>query len=202
MSKTILYGASGHAKVILDAMKLRSIEDIVLVDDNPEIRKLAGYQVVQAKTLNIMEDHLILISIGNNSTRKKIVEKFNGKYFNVIHPSAIIAHTVKVGLGTFIAAGAIINPETVVGNHVIINTSASIDHDCKIGNFVHVAPNATLCGTVRVGEGTLVGAGVTVIPNIKIGKWATIGAGSVIIEDIPDHAVVVGNPGKVIRINA
>jgi len=51
-------------------------------------------------------------------------------------------------------------------------------------------------------EGPHVGAGAVVIPNIIIGKWVTIGAGAVIIKDIPDFAVVVGNPGRVIKINS
>ena len=51
-----------------------------------------------------------------------------------------------------------------------------------------------------MGEGTHIGAGATIIPNLKIGKWATIGAGAVVIKDVPDYAVVVGNPGRIIKI--
>jgi acetyltransferase EpsM len=57
-----------------------------------------------------------------------------------------------------------------------------------------------LCGTVKVGEGTLIGARAIVIPGKKIGKWVTIGAGSVVVKDIPDYAVAVGNPARVIKI--
>jgi acetyltransferase EpsM len=54
---------------------------------------------------------------------------------------------------------------------------------------------------VKVGEGTHIGIGSSVIQGITIGKWVTIGAGAVIIRDIPDFAVVVGNPGKIIKYN-
>ncbi len=54
---------------------------------------------------------------------------------------------------------------------------------------------------MEVGEGTHVGIGACVIQGIKIGKWATIGAGAVIIKDVPDGAVVVGNPAKIIKMN-
>ena len=50
-------------------------------------------------------------------------------------------------------------------------------------------------------QGTLIGAGTVVIPGISIGKWATIGAGSVITKDVPDNAVVVGNPSRVVRVD-
>jgi acetyltransferase EpsM len=63
-------------------------------------------------------------------------------------------------------------------------------------------PRVVLCGNVSVGEGTLIGAGATVIPGIKIGKWVTIGAGAVVVKDIPDYAVAVGNPAKVIKVKS
>ena len=93
----------------------------------------------------------------------------------------------------------VIQPNTTIGKHVIVNTSASIDHDNYIADFVHVAPKVALTGHVEVGEGSFIGAGAVVIPKIKIGKWCTIGAGSVVIKDVPDNAVVVGNPAKIIR---
>jgi len=58
-----------------------------------------------------------------------------------------------------------------------------------------------LAGNVTVGEGSHVGIGASVIQGVTIGKWATIGAGSVIIKDVPDFATVVGNPGRIIKIN-
>ncbi len=90
-------------------------------------------------------------------------------------------------------------PTAVLVNYVIINTGASVDHDNIIGDYCHISPQATLCGNVSVGEGTHIGAGAVVIPGIKIGKWAVIGAGSVIVRDVPDYAVVMGNPGKIKR---
>lgn len=65
----------------------------------------------------------------------------------------------------------------------------------------NISPNAALAGNVTIGEGTHVGMGASIIQGIKIGKWCTIGAGAVIIQDIPDGATVVGNPGKIIKIN-
>jgi len=53
--------------------------------------------------------------------------------------------------------------------------------------------------TVFIGEGTHVGIGASIIQGIKIGKWATIGAGAVVIRDVPDYAVVVGSPARIIK---
>jgi len=195
----ILIGASGHAKVIIDILEKMDDEVAYLVDANPEIKELAGYEVIADSTFEPSEDEEYIISIGSNTIRKRIVEQRKLKFGWAIHPTAILGDDVSVGQGTVVMAGAIVNSSTQIGNHCIINTSASVDHDCRIGDYVHISPNATLCGSIEVGEGTQIGAGATVIPNIKIGKWVTVGAGAVIVRDVPDFSTIVGNPGRIIK---
>lgn len=195
-----LYGASGHAKVILEILELSGIKIHGLFDDNPLIKDIIGYPCFGTFTGKLNPEDKWIISIGNNLQRKQISARYPFSYGIAIHPSSVISSRVIIGEGTVIMGNAIINTGTEIGCHSIINTSASVDHDCKLGDFVHISPNATLCGGVTVGEGTHIGAGATVIPGISIGKWAVIGAGSVIIRDVPDFALVVGNPGKIVRI--
>ena len=141
----------------------------------------------------------VIIAVGNNRERAEIAHFLESDYERAIHPSAIIAPSSKIGVGTVVFAGAIIQPNTTIGKHVIINTAASVDHDNIIGDFAHISPKAALCGHVEVGEGSHVGVGAVVIPKVKIGKWCTIGAGSVVLKDVPDYATVVGNPGRIIK---
>lgn len=194
--KVYLYGASGHAKVVIDIAEKAYVYVPCLIDDNPNINELAGKTVVlSAEGLSPM-----IVTIGDCQIRKRIVEKLgNREYLTLIHPSAVKAETSTLGYGTVVMAGAIINPFASVGNHCIINTGASVDHDCKIHDFVHIAPHSTLCGEVEVGEGTWVGAGTTIIQGIHIGKDCYIGAGSVVVKDIPDNSLCYGNPCKVIK---
>lgn len=194
----ILIGASGHAKVILDILERNNREIKCLVDANPNIKQLCGYKVEHDVDFDFTNQQAIL-SIGSNAIRKKLAEHLPCNFVIGIHPQSVLDSTVSVKEGTVIMAGVVINRDTQVGKHTIINTSSSIDHDCVIEDYAHISPNATLCGTVHVGEGTQIGAGAVVSPNIKIGKWAVIGAGAVVIRDIPDFAVVVGNPGKIIK---
>ena len=140
-----------------------------------------------------------VIAIGDNKTRAELSHKIKAAFKTLVHPSAVISKESSIGEGTVVYAGVVIQPNTTIGKHVIVNTSASIDHDNYIADFVHVAPKVALTGHVEVGEGSFIGAGAVVIPKIKIGKWCTIGAGSVVIKDVPDNAVVVGNPAKIIR---
>lgn len=199
--KMYLFGASGHAKVIVDILRKKSIKVEGFFDDDLSKIELEGIPVIGITEDHTGEQNPCLISIGNNNIRKAVVERLcTAIYATALHPNAVISNPELIGQGTVVMAGVVINPSTRIGAHCIINTSASIDHDCLIDNFVHIAPNATLCGGIEIGEGTLVGSGTTIIPNTKVGKWAVIGAGTVVITDVPDYAVVVGNPGKVIKI--
>lgn len=190
-----LYGASGHAKVIIDILKAAHTEISGLVDDDPDIHELLGYPVFHDKT----DVSPVIVSIGINSIRKKVVERLTGMFGKAVHPLAMVSETVTLGEGTVVMQGAIIQSDTKIGKHCIINTGASVDHECVVEDFVHISPHATLCGNVMVGEGTWIGAGTTVIPGIKIGRWCVVGAGSVVTKDIPDNVLAVGNRCKVVR---
>lgn len=193
-----LYGASGHGKVVLEIAEILNLPIGGFIDQNPKLRSIYGYPVLR----ELPEHGNTFISIGNNLIRKNLAEKLNkNRYIQLIHPQSNISTRSEIGMGSVIMAGATINSGTQIGIHCIINTNASIDHECTIRDFVHISPNVALAGDVSVGEGTHIGIGACVIQGVRIGKWVTIGAGAVIIRDVPDYAVVVGNPGKVIKYN-
>lgn len=198
--KVLLYGGSGHAKVIMECLKASDYSVQGIFDDNPELKSVAGIPVIGTYSTQIFPELPIIISIGNNSIRKKISQKICHSLIISEHPSTLRSPCAVVGAGSVLMHGAILQACVVLGKHCIINTAASVDHECSIADYVHIAPHATLCGNVVVGEGTLIGAGATVIQGIKIGRWVTVGAGTVVIRDVPDYAVIVGNPGKVIKI--
>jgi sugar O-acyltransferase (sialic acid O-acetyltransferase NeuD family) len=197
----ILYGASGHCKVIIDVILSRKKHIIShVVDDNSSKKFLCGYKVIFSNDFKFDKNIKYFIAIGNNQVRKKIAKRLNLNFEILTHKNAYISsNDVILGEGTVIMVHAIINPSVSIGKHCIINSGTIIEHDCKIEDFVHICPGASLAGGVEVGEGSMVGIGSTVIQGIKIGKWATIGAGTVIVEDVPDFAVVVGVPGKIIK---
>lgn len=190
-----LYGASGHAKVIIDILNSQQETIKALIDDNNNLTELCGFPIVHsAKGLSPL-----IISIGNNAIRKKIAEKLNCEFGIGIHSSAIISPSSTIGDGTVVMQGAIVQAEATIGKHCIINTGATVDHECVLEDYVHISPNATLCGNVHVGEGTQIGAGSVVVPGVKIGKWSLVCAGSVVTKDIPDNCMAAGNRCKVLK---
>ena len=194
-----LYGASGHAKVIIDILKSNGLNIGGVFDDNINIKHLMNYSVLGPYDPSIVKGDKLIISIGSNELRAKVAVKVISDFGIAIHKSASVSEFSTINIGSVVMHKAIVQSHATIGKHVIINTAAIVEHDCVIKDFVHVSPNVTLCGNVTVGEGTHIGAGAVVIPGINIGEWSVIGAGAVIIRDIPDCSVVVGNPGRIIE---
>lgn len=194
-----LFGASGHAKVVMDIINCQGDDVGCLFDDNPHCTEIHGIEVFKS-TDKTVEGPLI-VSIGSCKFRKRVAERYEVGFATAVHPTAIISDSVTIGGGSVVMPGVIINAGTIIGEHCIINTKASVDHECRIGDYVHIAPGVTLSGDVEVGECSWIGVGACVKQGIRIGKNCMIGAGSVVVKDIPDNVVAYGNPCRVIRPN-
>lgn len=192
-----IIGAGGHGKVIAEIAELRGERIAYFVDANESIKMLWHYPVVATFPQN---NERVVIAIGDNRVRRAISSTFDAHYISLFHPFSQISSRSKIGEGTVVIGGALINADAHIGRHVIINTNSSVGHDVCLENFVHIAPNVALAGHVHIGEGTFVGMGASVLPGIKIGKWCVIGAGTVVMNDVPDGATVVGNPGKITTV--
>lgn len=193
--RLIIIGASGHGKVVADIAQLNGYEDIVFLDDNESVNECAGFPVV-GKTAEA-PDGEVFVAVGNQEIRKRLMDFYKDWHLpTLIHPNAVVAKDVKIGLGTVVMAGSVINPGSRIGKGVIVNTSSSIDHDCEVGDYCHISVGSHLCGTVVVGEGTWIGAGTTVSNNINICGGCVIGAGAVIIKDITEPGTYVGVPAR------
>jgi sugar O-acyltransferase (sialic acid O-acetyltransferase NeuD family) len=117
----------------------------------------------------------------------------------LVDPTAVVARTTDVGHGSYLNAGVVVGSHTTVGCHVNVNRSASVGHDNTLGFAAALGPGAVTTGDVRVEPAAFVGAGATVLPGVRIGRRAVVGAGAVVTRDVPDHAVVTGNPARVVR---
>lgn len=212
MKKVIGLGAGGHAKVVIEILRL--VGDYELVGLLDSDRALHGTLVESVAVIGD-DDQLVALydqgirhafigvgSAGDLGPRRRLYEKVRSLGFEVIravHPSAVIAASAQLGHGPTVMAGAVINPAARLGDNVIVNTGAIVEHDCVLEDHVHVATGAHLAGTVHVGQGSHIGLGASVRQGIRIGRESVVGAGSVVVDDVPDRVVVVGVPAKILR---
>jgi acetyltransferase EpsM len=199
MTKLMVIGAGGHAKVVVATAVAAGWEIAAILDDD---RARWGGQLIGHVISGPCERGLAdrgtkcVIAVGDNAVRRRLAMAARCQFARLVHPEAVVHASVHIGPGTVVFAGAVVQPDCVLGAHVIVNTSASVDHDCVLGDAVHVAPGARLAGAVQVGDEALIGIGAVVIPSIRVGTASVVGAGAAVVRNVPDRSVVVGVPAR------
>jgi len=118
----------------------------------------------------------------------------------VVDPTAIVANSATMGEGAVVNAGAIVGAKVCLGPFASVNRGVSIGHDVTTEEFVSFGPSCVLGGFVRALAGAFVGAGAVVLPTVRLGRNSIVGAGAVVTTEVPDHAMVVGNPARVVKM--
>ncbi|MFA0962045.1 acetyltransferase [Roseivirga sp. BDSF3-8] len=206
MKPVVIIGYSGHAYVVCDLLEQLGRQIMGYCDKeakavNPFGLRYLGSET-EGSTLREIKNSDIFVSVGDNSIRLKISKFLTGHhctFSTLLHPAAVISAHARIQAGTMAAAGAVVNALAEVGEGVILNSGSIVEHECRVGAYAHIAPGAVLAGNVQVGEGAFVGANAVVKQGIRIGSEAVIGAGAVVIKDVPEGAVVAGNPQRKIR---
>jgi UDP-2-acetamido-3-amino-2,3-dideoxy-glucuronate N-acetyltransferase len=111
-----------------------------------------------------------------------------------------------------IGQNVVVSPEVVIGNNVKIQNNVSVYTGCILEDDVFCGPSIVFTNvvnprshvqrrdeykTTRVKRGASIGANSTIVCGVTIGRYAFIGAGSVVTRDVPDYALMYGNPGKI-----
>lgn len=207
--KIVIIGAGGQARIVYEICSFdRNLEVVAFVDNviHGKDEQIMGIPVVGDHSVlpKLIKDGVksAIVAVGDNQIRAAHFKKLSDmglEMVNVIHPTAYIAPSAKLGNGATIAVGAIISTKAKIGNNVIINTGATIDHEDEIEDHASVGPGCSIAGRVTIKKGAYLGIGSVVKEYVTIGENTTIGAGSVVLEDIPDNVVAVGIPAKVIK---
>lgn len=207
MREVLFWGATGHAKVLYEAIEGTDIRLVGLVDnrairspipDVPMFNGAAGLDAWLERRGGAHGLHCaVAVGGGRGKDRIELLDLFKARGIEVltlIHRTAFVARDASLGEGCQVLAQSAVCTHTRLGRGVIVNTAASVDHDGEIGDGVHIGPGARLAGEVVVGARAFVGMGAVILPRLTIGEDAVVGAGAVVTRDVAPGVLVTGNP--------
>ncbi|MFD0700097.1 acetyltransferase [Myroides pelagicus] len=201
MKKIIIIGAGGNAIEIDEYIAFNNrqnfeYEVVGVIDDNMESY---GKYNFSAPYLGSIRDHKIIkdvfyvIAIANAVYKLPIVKRFleaEAKFVNIIHNTAYVSPSAKLGIGVVIAPFVNLGPNTRIGDFTLVNSRASIGHDTRIGKFNFIAPNVSFSGNTCIGDENLFGVNSASIPSITVGNRNKIAAGMILDKNIGDDSVI------------
>ena len=162
-----------------------------------ELAKLIGYVNIKVTTQDSEISNDAFITLEDKDRREHCIKRLDRKnVVNLIHPTAHVSISAKLGCNVFVGPQAIIGLDATIGDGVTMNALSSIEHDNKIGAFSFLGTGAILCGRIETGEAVFIGGGATIKPGTKIGARTTIGTGAVLVKDADADSVYVGNPAR------
>lgn len=206
----IIIGAGTYGQVYLEYLR-EYYHVIGFVDDDPKLQGLSisGIPVIgDSLSLphKVDKSTKVFVPIGNTTARKTLLTKVREYGYttpNFIHPSVDIHPSSKIGnQGIYILQGAIVMPLTTISDDVMISAGTIISHHTTIASNVFISFGVNIGASIQVADKSYIGIGATIMTGVKsVGKNSLIGAGAVIIHDVPDGATVVGNPGRIIKVD-
>lgn len=209
-NSALLFGAGTYGSVYAAYLN-KKYNVLGYLDDNSA---LWGTQIAQLPvfggikeliTNTVLSQTHVFVPIGNNKVRVKILAELNKLSFETpsfVHESCQLHESVVYGQQFYMLASSNIMPYTQIGDAVMISMGVNVAHHCVLGNGVFLSQGVNVGASIEIGDHAFVGIGATLKTGIKrIGKGAVIGAGAVVIQDVPDYAVVVGNPARILKYN-
>ena len=207
VKRLILVGGGASAREYIDLSDAISSDSqdkkiTAYIDDTGPALDGSGYQLEYLGSVH----HYVpdpgdefVMAIASPEAKKKISQLLRdkgAKFAQLIHPSAAISATAKLGEGVIIGAHAFVSANAKIGDLVAINALCSVGHDVDLGSFSTLSAHVDLTGYVQVGEGVFFGSGARVLPRVKIGSGAKIGIGATVMRTVPSNAVMYIQPAK------
>lgn len=199
----ILVGGGGHCKAVIEVAESAGYTIKGILDLPSEFgKKILGYEIIGndddiPKYVNDCDFIVTLGFIKDATSRNKLIsriEQVGGRLATIIAPTAHVSRHAKIGEGTIILHGVMINASASIGKGCIINTLANIGHDVTVGDYCHVSTGVMISGDCIVGGSTFLGSQSVMCNAISIPANSVFAAGSVIHKTHTIEGIYAGNP--------
>lgn len=207
MKHLLIIGARGFGREVyhsaIDALGYGEVFVVkgFLDDKQDALENFNGYPPILSSVENyeIQPDDVFVCALGDVRWKKhyvQIIEQKGGNFISLIHNTAYVAPTAKIGKGCLLLAGVRVQSDVKIGDFVTLQPYTILGHDTKIGNFCHFNCNAFTGGGVEVGDLVTINTGAMIIPKKRVGNGAFVGVGSVVIRNVAAGNTVFGNPAS------
>lgn len=202
--RLLVLGTTAYTEVFIDMFE--SVPGIVFegcVENLERARcelTLAGLPVYWNDDVDrFRQSHHLICSLGTTERigwiKEMVARGFS--FATLVHPRSLVSKRTELGRGVSIDAGTVVAGFSRIGGWVRIGRRVSFGHHTEIGDFSTVHPGAVISGNCKIGRRVTVGTGAVVIDGKTIGDGAFIAAGAIVNKNVPDGALVAGNPAVV-----
>jgi sugar O-acyltransferase (sialic acid O-acetyltransferase NeuD family) len=176
-----------------------------LDDDVDRARASLASKGVDLPVVDAVQDHrpvdgeVFVCSIRNPVRRLEACRSLRDRgaeFASVLHPTALLHPTAKVGVGLVMRHYSGLSPNSVTGDFVILNSSCGAAHDSTLGDGCILGAHSDVMGGAQLGQGVELGSHAVVLPNARVGDFALVGVGSVVLRRVAAHTTVFGVPAK------
>jgi sugar O-acyltransferase (sialic acid O-acetyltransferase NeuD family) len=211
----VILGAGGYAVMVHEI--LSAYPDYLVLGCTDKALGLSERSLGEGKSLRVLGDDDILPELAEQhpglkgvlalgpelmDVRARLVctlDRVGISPVTVVHPRSIVSKLAELGGGTVVSGGAIINAGTQTGPYCALAAGAVIDHDTQLGTNVFVGQGAHVSSYVRLQDNVAIELGACVNSRVCVGEGARVAGGAFVNTDVPDHAVVMGVPARVVR---
>jgi len=207
--KVVGLGAGGHAAVLIELLRAAGGYEVVEVTDpNPELQgqEILGVPIRggDERLTALRQEGVSAAFVGVGATksvapRRRVYERSAALGFDlitVVHPTAFVAPSARLGIGTMVLPGAVVNARARLGDNVTVYSGVIVEHDTQVGDHTHLSPGVHIAGGVQIGAECFIGIGASIIQNVQIGDRVIVGAGGVVLQDLPADCTAVGIPAR------
>ncbi|MEU6554464.1 acetyltransferase [Streptomyces sp. NPDC046915] len=209
MNELVIIGAGGFAReaaqAVADAGEFKLLGHL---DDNSALHGTEVDGVPVLGGCDLVHDLTgagVVICVGNPrdyAARARLVRRLGlsgDRYATVVHPTAAVSSTSRVGPGSVLLAHCVLTAAVRVGAHVAVMPHVVLTHDDVVEDYATLASGVRLGGGARLAQGAYVGSGALVREGTTVGAWSLVGMGSAVLGDVPPGEVWVGSPARRLR---
>lgn len=200
--KIVFIGGGGFAEELLswfDEQTLSKVEGYLGAAENSnlKLKYLGTFEAIRQ-----LQDRQFILAVGNPKYRQTamgIINEVGARLGGFIHPTALIADSAKIGIGTVVGPFCVVSVGAEIGERTFMNCYSSVGHHSSIGCDSVLNPYVAITGECKVGDRVQFGVKSGTLPRIKIPSDTIIAPGAVVYRSVREAATMMGIPAKAIK---